>query len=119
MKCLNCGGGLYGLTPIVKLVPLADRGGSIKIGGLKVGQIDATDNWNEKDESWEWIARSLDIQIQMPGHDDEGKKLIRGPIYCVDCMSEHFYVVKSAKPLRLGFYFKACEKGYAALMEEG
>lgn len=119
MKCLNCNGALYGLTPIVKLVPLADRGGSIKIGGLQVGQIDATESWNEKDDAWEWIARALlDGPMQMPQHDEEGKKLIRGPIYCLDCGSEHYYVSKSKRPLRVGSYFRACERGHEALMGE-
>jgi hypothetical protein len=119
MKCLNCGGTLYGVTPIVKLIPLADRGGSIKIGGLKVGQVDATESWNNSNEGWEWISRTItDSPVPVSDKDDDGTKLLRGPIYCLDCMSEHYYVTKSAKPLRLGSYFKACERGYAVVKGE-
>lgn len=119
MKCLNCGNGdLYGLAVITKLASMADRGGSIKIGGLKVGQVDAKEGWDTKDNGWNWIARALGIDIPEMERDAKGDKLIRGPIFCVDCESEHYYVSKSPKPLRLGSYFQACSRGYAVVLEE-
>lgn len=119
MKCLSCGNGdLYGLAVITKLAPMADRGGSIKIGGMKVGQMDAKDGWDSKWTGWSWIERALEVVIPEPPCDTEGNRLIRGPIFCVDCEAEHYYVVKTAKPLRSGSYFKAIVRGYEALTRE-
>lgn len=119
MKCMNCGSEqLYGVAVITKLAPMADRGGSIKIGGMKVGQVDAKESWDSKSTGWDWIGRALNLEIPDPPRDDKGDKLIRGPIFCVDCESEHYYVAKSAKPIRLGSYLQACIRGYATVLEE-
>lgn len=84
-KCLECGDPeLFASITLTRFVPLADRNGTIKIGGVKIGQIDLKNTWDA---------------------DPMGEeKKVRGPIFCGSCNAEHFYVVGSPNPLRLGCY---------------
>ena len=102
-KCLSCGseGTLLAKVTIVKMVPLADRGGTIKIGGQKLGQADLK-------ETWDTVHRPSGIE----------DRLIRGPIICADCEAEHFYVVGSKRPIRLGSFEEAVEAGHDKLVGE-
>ena len=89
MKCLSCGGeSLVAKVTIDLMVPLADRGGTIKIGGLKLGQVTAKEAW--------------DLEPTIDGSKKD--RVIRGPIYCADCNTEHYYVVGSKRSLREGSY---------------
>jgi hypothetical protein len=103
MRCLSCGsdGELFATVTITKYVPMADRLGTIKIGGLKLGQVDAK-------EAWDSVQAAEGLV----------DKMIRGPIVCAVCQTEHYYVVGSKRPLRIGSYAEACEKGHEALMGE-
>ncbi len=86
MKCLACGSEeLYGKVLPEILAPLANRGGSVKIGGVKFTQVDIKTCWDT-----------------VPGTGVE--KAVKGPIYCGDCTQEHHYLTGDAKPLRLGPY---------------
>lgn len=99
MKCLECGSDevLMGVVTIRKALPLALKGGSIKVGGFKVSQIDIKNIWDK----------------DVNGDD----KRIRGPIQCSECGTEHFYVAKSKNSLRKGSYLEAIEQGYESLVE--
>lgn len=124
MKCLSCAadGTLTCITIVATPMPLADRGGTVKVGGIKVGQADSKGAWDENNDSWEWILKALrPLGLEgtaLPPRNGDGVKLIRGPIFCADCEAEHFYVVGSPKPLRLGSFIEACAKGYDALTAE-
>lgn len=87
MKCLACGSEeLLGNVTIDLFVSLAKKGGSLKIGGVKIGQNTVLDAWD--------------------GPKNKEKK-IKGPIVCADCESRHYYVVGSKKSLRLGDHEEA------------
>jgi hypothetical protein len=102
MKCLACGSEqLHAVVTLTRLIPMADRNGTVKIGGMKIGQADMKQEWD---------------QIDTPGGLVE--RMIRGPILCVDCESRHYYVVKSKNPLRLGSYEEALARGYDAIVNE-
>jgi hypothetical protein len=99
-KCLNCGEAeLFAMVTITKAVPLADKGGTIKIGGQKIGQMDL--KW-----TWDKIANK----------DDAPDQKIRGPIVCGSCEQEHFFVVGDKNPLRKGSVVEARELGYDELL---
>ena len=98
-KCLKCGSeGLLCKVVIIKFLPLADRNGTVKIGGHKVGQMDLKNSWDTTN-----------------GKQDGPDQRIRGPIICPDCETEHYYLVGDAKPLRMGNVDEAREVGYDAL----
>lgn len=81
--CLACGAdALAAAVTLTRLVPLAARGGSVKVGGVKITQIDVRDAF-----------------IKTPRGED---RRIRGPIYCTECGAEHHMVVPSDTILRLG-----------------
>ena len=101
-KCLACGAtNLLAVVTIVKTVPFADKNGTVKIGGQKLGQMDLKNYWDK-----------------FSGEEDAPEQKIRGPVMCGDCEAEHFYVVGSKKPLRLGSTEEARRKGHAALLSE-
>jgi hypothetical protein len=65
MKCLDCGGpNLKARIELVYDVPMAARGGGIKVGGMKVTQLDLR-------AAWEASATKV--------------------IFCHDCLAEHTY----------------------------
>lgn len=98
-KCLSCGEPeLLAQVTITKLVPFADRGGTVKIGGQKLGQIDLKRSW-DADES---------------GNEQK----IRGPIFCASCETEHYWVAGAKDPLRIGSVEEAREVGYEGLLED-
>lgn len=102
MKCLSCGSEeLFATVTIVRFVPMADRNGTIKVGGLKLGQVDAK-------EAWDSVQAAEGLV----------DKKIRGPIICASCETEHYYVLGSKRPLRIGSYEEACSKGHEALLAE-
>lgn len=77
MKCLDCDSeNLKAQVTLVYDVPLAARMGTVKIGGMKVTQLDLKEAWD--------------------------KQAIRGPIRCFDCGAEHYYVYGATDPLRKG-----------------
>ena len=93
MKCLSCNEEtLEAKIQIEKFAPLAARGGGIKVGGIKVNQFDLRDVW-------------------------EGQQ-IRGPIFCMSCGEEHYYVAKAKDPLRRGSTEEAKQRGYDAVLTE-
>ena len=99
MKCLACKSeALFGVLTLQKALPLAAKGGSVKVGGHNVTQIDLKNAWDK----------------DVTGDD----KLIRGPIQCAECGAAHYYVAKSKNSLRLGDYAEAVETGYEALVAE-
>lgn len=88
MKCLECDSeNLRARVTLDRDVPLALRNGAIKVGGMKVSQIDMK-------EAWEGERNGLPREI-------------RGPINCFDCGTEHYYVVADKNPLRVGDTLKA------------
>ncbi len=76
MKCILCGSDeLKARVTLSYDVPLAQRMGTVKVGGLKVTQLDVKEAW-----------------------DNSGSR--RGPIYCQNCGEEHYYLVGDPSPLR-------------------
>ncbi len=73
MKCPYCGSEeLLCPVHITVMCSPAKRGGSIKVGGVKVTQVDIKDAWNKD-----------------PAGND---KPIKGPFKCADCGESSFYV---------------------------
>ncbi len=97
--CLKCGGKLIAMVRAVIPAPLAAKGGTVKVGGVKFTQINIKEAW--------------DNDIPNGG----APRQLRGPIKCGDCETEHFYVIGSKKPLRLGDYLDAMEVGYDTLTQ--
>lgn len=98
-KCLNCDQPeLFALVTMTKAMPLADRNGTVKIQGVKVGQIDMK-------LAWDTIG----------GREDSPEQKIRGPIICGNCETQHFYVLGDKNPLRMGNVDEARELGYEEL----
>jgi hypothetical protein len=104
MKCLNTSCNSSNLLAHVQAsiaIPLAQKGGSIKLSGVVIKQTDVKEWWDGKDES---------------------PTMIRGPIICADCCEEHVYL-KGLKPaLRKMTYAEAVQTGYdqlAASSEKG
>ena len=83
---------------LTKAMPLADKAGTVKVSGVKVGQVDLK-------LAWDTTA----------GVDGSPEKEIRGPIMCAECESEHYYVTDSKDPLRLGSYKEALAAGIEQL----
>ena len=102
MDCVACKAenSLYGRVVITKMVPIADRNGTVKIGGQKLAQTDLKLFWDTD------VASGEDRKI-------------RGPIMCLHCEAEHYYVVGSKRPVRLGSYEDAVARGHTVLMAEG
>ncbi len=70
MECLVCGSlELMGHVTLSYDAPLAKRGGAIKVGGIKVTQLDVRAAW---------------------------EKLDRRPIHCFECGTKHVYDVSTA-----------------------
>jgi hypothetical protein len=95
MRCLEktCNSeNLYAHVQASVAVPLAKRGGSVKLAGVAVKQTDVK-GWWDKTEN---------------GH----MRRIRGPIICADCGAEHFYLKGLDPALRLGSYQEALEAGF-------
>lgn len=80
--CLLCGGELHGEVVIRRLLPLSARGDNVKVSSseAKVTAIDMKQAWVE---------------------GEDGIRTVRGPIYCIECGSEHEYHVGDKEPLRL------------------
>ena len=96
MKCLSCGAEkLHAVVSISKTVPFANKGGTVKVGGQTITQLDIKAAWDKHVATGE-------------------ENLIRGPIICMECEAEHYYVVRSLKPLRLGSFKDAVRAGYNA-----
>jgi hypothetical protein len=102
--CKSCGSeNLLCAVTITKMIPLADRNGTVKIGGQKVGQMDLKNYWD-------YVGG-----VERSGNE----QLLRGPIYCADCETEHYYVVGSKKnPLRVGSVVEARRAGIDAALAE-
>jgi hypothetical protein len=83
---------------MTKAMPLADKGGTVKVNGIKVGQVDLKNAWDT-----------------VSGVEGSPEREIRGPIRCGECESEHFYVSDSKDPLRLGSYEEAVSIGIEEL----
>jgi hypothetical protein len=99
-KCLECGStDLLCVITMTKTAPLADRNGTIKVNGVKVGQLDLKLAWDKT------VPR-----------EDAADQQIRGPIVCGDCSTEHFYVVGDKRPLRIGSVIEARAQGYEHLV---
>lgn len=97
LACLSCGAQqMMAAVTMTTMVPMADRNGTLKLGGVKVGQIDLKNVWDMQNEK---------------------ERKIRGPIFCNECGEEHYYVV-GGKPnaLRRGSYDEAVAKGYESLL---
>jgi len=98
-KCGSCGSeDLRAKVTIQKIVPLADRNWTIKIGGQKIGQADLKASWDK-----------------LGGQENGPDQTIRGPIICADCETEHFVVMGDPKPLRVGSVEEARLLGYDEL----
>lgn len=86
MPCLSCG--CEDLIAKVKIswdARFVERHGTVRIGGVKITQLDIKEAWDNK-----------------PGQ--EPKKL-KGPIVCTKCKAEHvYYTGDDQPPLRLGKY---------------
>jgi hypothetical protein len=81
--CLECGApGLVALITIRRTAPLTATGASVKVGGLKVGQLDLRDAF---------VARP-----------DGTPRPVRGPIFCESCGAEHYLTVGKKTILHLG-----------------
>lgn len=75
LKCLVCGSeNLRGHVTLTYDVPLAARGGGIKVGGLKVTQLDVRAAWERETSR---------------------------PVYCLDCLTRHVYRVGEDEPFRI------------------
>lgn len=89
MQCLECGSENVKTRVTTDYdVPLAARNGSIKVGGIKPSQLDLKTSWEK----------------QRDGSDHR----IRGPIFCHDCGTEHYYVVET-KTFKVGSTVEARE----------
>jgi len=74
MKCVCCNSDdLFGKVTLSIGLEITKRGGSVKVGGSKISQLDMKDAWNKGNGC-------------VPA-------TIRGPILCADCGTEMFYVV--------------------------
>lgn len=99
MKCKACDHSeLRARITLTRDVPLAARGGNIKVGGVKVSQLDLKETWEHDETLGE-------------------ERVIRGPIFCSNCNAEHFYILKAKDPLFLGSYDEAVELGAESFLE--
>lgn len=104
MECVGCGAEtLVGIIAVTKEVPLAKRNGTIKVGGVKIGQLDLKEAW--------------DTEVNTAGEITE--RVIRGPIRCTSCETPHFCIVAAGRTrLFIGDYAEALETGPEAFLEE-
>lgn len=100
MKCPSCDSDqLLAVLTITKSLKLAVRGGSVKVGGEKITQVDLKDAWDK---------------------DPEGKEReIKGPILCADCGEPSFYVTGAKKNLYAGDYIEAHAVGAQFFIDGG
>lgn len=83
MQCVCCNGeDLVGEVVVKRLMPMAQRNGTVKVGGQGITQIDLKNAW------------AL--------NSDGTPKAVMSPIYCQACGTEMHYVVGDKKPLREG-----------------
>lgn len=100
MKCPVCGGEkLLAKVVITKMVPMAMRGGSIKIGGQKISQADLKTAWDKTG----------------PG----AERTIKGPFLCTDCDSELFYVAGAKNNPYVGSHEAAKKLGAQHFVDGG
>jgi hypothetical protein len=96
MKCTSCDS--ENLSAIVRIelgAPLAAKGGTLKVSGVKLTQLDIKAAWDSGNGS--------------------GDARIRGPIICQQCYTEHVYVVGLRNPLLAISLADAVAAGYDAL----
>lgn len=96
MNCLNpeCKSeNLLCRVEAVLIAPLAKRGGTLSMKGVKVDQKEIKDWWDKT-----------------PSGTTERK--IRGPIFCADCDTEHVYLRGLQPSLRKMSYDEAKALGY-------
>lgn len=110
MKCKACDSSeLHARIELQRNVPLAARGGGIKVGGVKVSQLDLKETWE---------TESYEVDRGDGSHDTDTRvRALRGPIFCSSCGAEHFYVVDAKDPLILGSYAEALELGAESFLE--
>ncbi|RLA42159.1 MAG: hypothetical protein DRQ64_00255 [Gammaproteobacteria bacterium] len=100
LKCLSCGKDeLAGILTFQMVIPMAQKGGSVNMAGVKIPQTEMKNKW-DKD------------------HTGDEDRVIRGPIICLACEAHHYYVKGAVPALRLGSYEDACERGIEALLQE-
>lgn len=100
MKCPSCGSEkLIASVTIHKTLELAKRGGSVKVGGVKISQVDLKQAWEKTG----------------PG----GEKPIRGPIMCNDCDEMLFYVVGAKSNPYKGHFKEAVKLGAQHFIDGG
>ncbi len=93
MQCLECGAEeLHGLVTMQVTAPLTARTGSIKVGSVKLTQIDVKNQWDK--------------------HPTGEERSIKGPIYCMKCGHEMYYHRDKAE-LCNGNFRDAIERQYA------
>lgn len=95
MNCLNpsCKSpNLLCRIQAVLMAPLAQRGGSVVMKGIAVGQKDVKGWWDKRPSG--------------------GKQMIRGPIICAECDTEHVYLVGLQPSLRMITHEEAVANGY-------
>jgi hypothetical protein len=99
MKCLLCDSeDLKANVVYSTFMPLAMRHGTVKVGGHKVSQLDLKEAWDK-----------------VEGVDKD----IKGPIYCMECGTEHYYVVGDQHPLKMGSYAEVVRRQKAQLKLAG
>lgn len=100
MKCPHCESEeLLCPAHITVMLHPAKRGGSVKVGGVKVTQVDIKAAWDE---------------------DGGGNpKKIKGPFKCVDCGEDSFYVVGAPKNLYKGDFVDAEQLGAQFFIDGG
>lgn len=110
MKCKACDHPeLKASVTLVREVSLAARGGGIKVGGVKVSQLDLKETWENELVGVDRGDGTEDTESQ--------ERVIRGPIFCSKCGAEHFYVLKAKDPLFLGSYDEAVMLGAESFLE--
>jgi hypothetical protein len=80
--CLVCGGELFAKVTLTRMLPLSARGDNVRVSvkEAKVTAVDMKLAWQE---------------------DELGQvRKVRGPIYCIECGTEHEYHVGDKEPLR-------------------
>jgi hypothetical protein len=101
LRCLKCQQeSLAGILTIQRVIPMAQKGGSLAMAGEKVTQAEMKKLWD------------LD-------HTGEETRVIRGPILCLECETHHYYICGAVPALRLGAYADAMVEGVEALLAEG
>lgn len=86
MPCLKCGSAkLVAHVSIPWKAAFIERHGTVKIGGVRITQLDIKESWDK---------------------DPTGaERILKGPIVCTDCGAHHvYYKGDEEPPLRLGKY---------------